>query len=69
MKPRFAIANETDLTDKNSAGPKTRRWKTKERDCMPTLYVFEKHLRRREVWLWRFNTICAAVADEPETRP
>jgi hypothetical protein len=25
-----------------------------------------KHLRRREDWLWRFNTICAAVADERE---
>jgi hypothetical protein len=26
-----------------------------------------KHLRRMEIWLWKFNTICAAVADEPET--
>jgi hypothetical protein len=27
-----------------------------------------KHLRRREVWLWKFNQNCAAVADEPETK-
>jgi hypothetical protein len=28
----------------------------------------KKHLRRMEVWLWKFNKICAAVADEPETK-
>jgi hypothetical protein len=27
-----------------------------------------KHLRRREVWLWKFSKICAAVADERETK-
>jgi hypothetical protein len=40
-----------------------------ENRCCKTHKPFRtKHLRRMEVSLWRFNTMCAAVADEPETK-
>jgi hypothetical protein len=61
-------ANEIDLTHKNLTDPKhadgrQSRWIAR----LLTLFLM-KHLRRMEVWLWNFNTICAAVADEPETK-
>ena len=49
-------------------------WRTRNTDskienrcCQIHGLVRTKHLRRREAWLQEFNTICAAVADEPET--
>ena len=40
----------------------------RETICKAHGHFNTKHLRRREGWLWRFNKIYAAVADEPEPK-